>query len=431
MRNILARHWGLCGVLVFWLLLLAINVLDLFPSIQFRGIRYHGPDFDQYYTAGVVAQERLWHGLYPPDMATAPTPHDATLHPDVAAELARRGASSRVNNVAPPPLAVFALPLAALPFRTAYKFFAILQFAATVCFLILFRKECDEFRIQPVLSNALVLLVGTGLPAIESLMLANSTTFVALATILAFRSVRHSRTASSVFSFAMAGLLKGFSAVWAPALLVWKRWRIVFWGSVFGVIVLAMPHVLGAGLDIWQRFFSDVLHTANGTPYWVGDQNLGLPSFFAWLFRNGAMPRPLSVLLSAGLPILLTATYVLGWRASQSDETLAMGLSLFLATLLFQLFSPHCWPHYSFNIVGFLPLALSAAGLGKDCRLARGQWMSVGIVALAFALAWFPIGNAAKYVFHAPVLGFGRTFGYLLMLAWGFGTLIHLSFRHE
>ncbi len=431
MKKAFVRHWGLCGVLVFWLALLAVNVLDLFPRIQFRGIRYHGPDFDQYYTAGVVAQKRLWHGLYPPDMATAPTPHDATLHPDVAEELARRGASSRVNNVAPPPLAVFAWPLAALPFRTAYKFFAVLQFAATIWFLVLFRKECDEFLIPPLLSNILVLLVGTGLPVSESLMLANSTTFVALATILAIRSVRHHRTALSVFAFALAGLLKGFSAVWAPALLIWKRWRIVFWGAVCGMIVLAMPHFLGAGLDVWQRFFSDVLHTANGTPYWIGDQNLGLPSFFAWLFRKGTMPRFLSMILTVGQPILLVATYTLGWRASRFSETLAMGLSLFLSTLVFQLFSPHCWPHYAFNVVGFLPLILSASGVRNGCRLNGIQWFSVGIVVLAFVLSWFPIGNAAKYVLHAPILGFGRTFGYLLMLSWGFGTLVHMAFHHE
>ena len=431
MKNDLLRHWGLCGVLIFWLVLLAINVLDLFPGVRFRGIRYHGPDFDQYYTAGVVAQERLWHGLYPPDMGTASTPHGATLHPDVAAELARRQATSRVNNVAPPPLAVFAIPLAMLPFHMAYKAFAAVQFLATLWFLLLFRKECDEFRLPPNLANALVLVVGTGLPVCESLMLANSTTFVALATILALRSVRHSQTASSVFAFALAGLLKGFSAVWVPALVIWKRWRTILWGAVCGTIILTMPHLLGAGLDVWQRFFSDVLHTANGTPYWIGDQNLGLPSFFAWLYPNCPMPRPLSVVLAVGQPILLVAAYTLGWRASRFGETLAMGLSLFLATLSFQLFSPHCWPHYAFNVVGFLPLAFSASGVRTGCRLHGIQWFYVVIVALAFALSWFPIGNAAKYVCHAPILGFGRTFGYLLMLFWGFVTLIHMAFHHE
>ncbi len=424
------RHFGLILVLAFWAALAVLNVFDIAPSVKFRGMRFSGGDFGQYFMGGVVANEGIWGDLYPKDISTAPSPDKATITTRLAFELSKRKACSSWKYIYPPPLAVFLAPLDWLPFTVSRRLFTALLFGAVFWFLVRFRRGCDDWNLPSRLANLLILVIGTGLPVCESVMFANATPFIALSSLLALRSLRKNNVVGAVFSFALAGLFKGVSAVWIPALFLWRRWRILVAGLMVVVIVLALPHILGAPLDLWGQFLHDIIPGSRKL-YWIGDGNLGLPSFFAWLSGEKNLPFALKRILAFLQLLFLILSYALAWRVSRKDLPRAEGLSLFVSTIVFQIFSPICWPHYAFNVAGFLPLALSMAGIRSGLRLRGAQWVSSAIVALAFILAWYPIGNAAKYALHIPALGFGRTFGYLLMLAWGFGTLIHLSFRHE
>ena len=417
-------------VLAFWATLAVVNVFDIAPSVKFRGIRFSGGDFGQYYMGGVVASEGIWGDLYPTDISTAPSPDKASITARLASELSKRKASSSWKYIYPPPLSVFLAPLDWLPFTVSRRFFTALLFGAVFWFLVLFRRECDDWNLPPLLANLLILVIGTGLPVCESVMMANATPFIALSSLLALRSLRKNKVIGSVFSFALSGLFKGVSAFWIPALFLWRRWRILVAGSVVGMIILALPHVLGARINVWDQFIQEVVPGSRKL-YWIGDGNLGLPSLIAWLYGGRDLSTVLQRVLSYSQLLVLVIGYALAWQVSRKDSACAEGLGLFIATVTFQIFSPICWPHYAFNVIGFLPPILSASGIRNGRRLNSAQWFSVSIVVLAFALSWFPIGNAAKYVFHAPILGFGRTFGYLLMLAWGFATLIHMAFHHE
>ena len=424
------RQWGLLAVLAFWTAVAVVNLADLAPSVQFRGIRFSGGDFGQYYMGGVAANEGLWNELYPVDLATAPSPDKASVSPALAKALSDRNAGVSWKYIYPPPLAVFLAPLDWFSHTVSQRVFTTLLFGAVVWFLVLFRRECDDWNLPPFLANLLVLLVGTGLPVSESVLMANATPFIALASVLALRSLRGNRTAGAVFSFALAGLFKGVSAVWVPVLFLRRRWKILLAGIVAGAAVLVLPHLLGAPLDLWTTFLRDVVPGSRKL-YWVGDGNLGLPSLVAWLSGNGGLPAAAERILNVAQVAVLVSAYALAWRAGRNGAARAEGLALFLATLVFQLFSPLCWPHYAFNVVGFLPLCLSVAGVHAGRRLRGRQSISTVVLAIAFLLVWYPIGNLAKYAFHAPILGFGRTAGYLLMLFWALGTLVRLARNKE
>ncbi len=85
-RTSVASHGtiGIALVLVVWAVLFVVNVLELAPSIHFRGIRFSGGDFGQYFMGGVVANERIWDDLYPIDLATVPSPDKASIAPRLA-----------------------------------------------------------------------------------------------------------------------------------------------------------------------------------------------------------------------------------------------------------------------------------------------------------------------------------------------------------
>lgn len=424
------RHWGFAAVLAFWTVLLFVNVFELAPSLRFRGVRFGGGDFCQYYMGGVVAHEGMWTDLYPLDLAAAPRPDKSAVSARLSDAMKRRNAYVSWKFIYPPPLAVFIGPFDLLSFVAARKVFTCLLFGAVVWFLALFRSECDDWDLQPDLSNFLVLAVGTGLPVCESVMMANATPFVMLASLLALRSLRRNHAVGTVFSFALAGLFKGVSAVWVPLLFLRRRRRILAICIVAGAAVLILPHLLGAPLDLWKTFLRDVVPGSRKL-YWIGDGNLGLPSLLAWLSGGSGLSVAAKRSLGITQIAVLVSAYVLAWRAGRKDAATAEGLALFLATLAFQLFSPICWPHYACNVVGFLPLCLAVAGVHAGRRLRGQQWISTAVLAIAFLLVWYPIGNLAKYAFHAPILGFGRTAGYLLMLFWGLGTLVRLARNTE
>jgi hypothetical protein len=424
-RTSVASHGtiGIALVLVVWAVLFVVNVLELAPSIHFRGIRFSGGDFGQYFMGGVVANERIWDDLYPIDLATVPSPDKASIAPRLADALRCRGADVSWKYIYPPPLAVFLAPLDWISFPMARMVFSGILFGSFVWFIFLFRRECDDWNIPPMLSNLLVVAIGTGIPICESVMLANATPFVMLSSLLILRSIRRNRIAGSVLAFALAGLFKGISVAWVPILFLGKRWRILAAGVLVGCFVLSLPHLMGAPIGLWSTFLFDIIPESRKT-YWIGDGNLGLPSLIAWI-SGGRLSATVERLLAIAQFLLWGTVYGLAWRMSRTGKAYAEGLAIFLATLVFQLFSPLCWPHYACNIVGFLPLCLSLSGVRSSHRLCRRQWISLAVIAIAFLLVWYPIGNAVKYALRMPIFGFGRTFGYLLMLLWGLWSLCH------
>ncbi len=427
-NSFLKHQSGLIFVLITWLFLAITNLCNIPLFHHFRGATFSGGDFGQYYMGGVVANKCLWEHLYPVDLASSTSPDKSNITQFLAEELSKRNADVSWKYIYPPSLAVFLAPLDWMPFEISRMFFTILLFGSLVWFLILFRRECSDWNIPSKLSNLLVFFIGTGLPVCESIMMSNSTPFIALATLLALRSLRKNRMTGTVFSFALAGLFKGVSVVWIPILLLSRRWKIVLMGTLIGATVTVLPLLFGAKIDLWAIFFKDIIPGSRKL-YWIGDGNLGLPSFFAWLGSDETYTPSFIRMLPSIQIALLVFIYAIYRYASNKYRILLEGLVLFLSTVIFQLFSPICWPHYAFNIVGFIPILLSMAGVKENRCLYGFQRISSVIVLISFIFVWFPIGNAMKYLFHVPLFGFGRTFGYLLMLAWGLVALVRISLQ--
>ena len=422
MKRILFHYWGWLGALLFWCALLFINGLDLFPSLQFRGCRYVGVDFDQYYAAGIAAYCSLWDVMYPDPAhyTKGHRPAEAPYRESMATELQIRGASSQTKNIYPPPTALLFCPLGLWNYASAQRVFVVVLAISVICLLILLQRECQDLGIPLWAANTIVFFAATGLPVSESVMLRNITPAVGLFGILALRGIRSSHSFGTVAGFVGAGLTKGFSVAWIPALFAWKRWRTIAWGGVVAILTIILCRALGCKLGVWEEYAKDVLPISRGNLYRIGDSNLGFPSFFAWLFHWNSVPRPVSRVFTMTQLLCFGTAYGLSLKASRcrANVCFAQGIALFCSTLVFQTFSTVCWPHYSVNILPFLPVAIAAAGNRKASLL---------VLLVGFSMTWFPIGNAFKYLFHVPILGFGRFFGYVILIAWSFGELVRLT----
>ena len=65
------KNWAFFVVMAFWSALLLVNLMDFAPSVTFRGVRFVGIDFDQYYAAGVAAAGCVRTGAFLPYPAQA------------------------------------------------------------------------------------------------------------------------------------------------------------------------------------------------------------------------------------------------------------------------------------------------------------------------------------------------------------------------
>lgn len=417
MKNIV-RSWGLMGAAVFWLLVLSANLFHLLPSKAPRFLRFSGVDFEQYYAGGVVVQEKLWADMYADMSGLRPGqgPEMGVYSPKMREAVTRRGARGFIKNVNPPFSAPLFWPLSFFEFRSALHAYMAFSGACLLVFLVLFLRECRDYGLSDATSNLLVLLVGTGIPLAESVLMANSTLFVGFSALLVLRGLRKSRSAQTILGFAGAGLLKGFSVAWTPALFIWHRWKVLLVGLLLGVVVVALPFVLGATWQTYQTYIEDV-YPASRQLYFIGDGNLCIPSFLCWAFGWETMPSVVGQVLAGVQLVLFVTVYGLAFRR-RFDVHVPQGISLLAATLVFQVFSPVCWSHYAFNVMPFLPCALAVSRRSRYSLLA---------VLGGFSLCWIPIGNAAKYVLGMPVLGFGRLFGYLILLVWCVDELFRLK----
>ena len=100
-------------------------------------------------------------------------------------------------------------------------------------------------------------------------------------------------------------------------------------------------------------------------------------------------------------------------------ELVAFTLSsnLFLSLLIVLLFAPISWTHYILLLLPFFPTCL---------KLNTGRKL-LSLYCIGWSLVWFPIGNMIKYLCKLPILGYGRTLGYICLLIWGLFTLWNLS----
>lgn len=430
LKTCVFQYWGKAIVILGWIAICAINISDSrclknLPGRRF--LRFSGQDFDQYYAAGVAVREGLWDELYPDPshFVKGIRPANSPYRPAMHSALQRRGATEQTKNIYPPPTAFLFWPLALFGFQTARLLFFAALVAGVIGCVNLLRKECDEFGISPTTSGILEVMAGLGPPMLESVSNGNVSVFICLSVFFAMRGIRRNHVAKTVAGFLVAGLTKGFAAVWVPALFLWKQWRTVVVGAVVGGFLLIVATLLGCGIGPWREYISDVLPVSRNYLRMISDGNLCLPSFFAWTFHWEdwtQIPPGFSRLLTTAKWAVYVLAYGLGAKAAHRNRTIGQALSLCAVTLAFQTFSTISWSHYAVNAIPFLPAAFAAS---------RGSRLSRSAILAGYALCWFPIGNAAKYMLGIPVLGYGRLFGYLTLIVCSLAIMAFGMSRHD
>ena len=449
-HRLVRHHWGWIPVFAVWGLISTVNLCGK-PSPEFghgdRFLVYSGQDFDQYYAAGVAVADHLCKELYPDPsyfvkgVRPASAPYRKRMHE----ALKKRGAWEQTKNIYPPPTALLFWPLSWWDFLTARRIFFLIEVISVFLLLWLVYRESKDLAFPPWAGNLLVAVVGSGTPIFESVANGNVSVFIAIATMLVVRGIRLSRTVQTVSGFVFAGLTKGYSAVWIPALLLWKQWRTIACGAIVGTTVLVAASFLGAGVDVWKEYLFDVLPISRNYLRMINEGNLCYPSFFSYIagWKTWTdIPAWFSVGMKVAKWILYVLAYSLGFFASRRNLLAGQTLSLLVATMVFQTFSTICWPHYGILVVPFLPTAIvvalkrepgvrihSMSATVSDARSSPVRKTSLLVLLFGFSLVWFPVGNTLKILLGCPVLGYGRLFGYAVLTGWALSELFQNAIK--
>lgn len=250
---------------------------------------------------------------------------------------------------------------------------------------------------------------------VHAVSASNISPLIMLAIALVVNGILKNQTAAIVFGYIFVAITKGYSVFWVPLLLIVKKWKIVLWGGVFSILLL-IASIVVLGLENHLDFFSRIIPESICL-YWIGDGNIGLPSLFAFLSgKSDGVPIPVPLSLSIVQYGFLLMTYFLVFRKKHFSVS-AWILGLFLSLLIVLLFAPISWTHYILLLLPFFPTCL---------KLNTGRKL-LSLYCIGWSLVWFPIGNMIKYLCKLPILGYGRTLGYICLLIWGVFTLWNLS----
>lgn len=413
--RLLFSNWGIFAVVIFWLCVIFANVCCQNASPD--RLKIGKTDFAQCYMGGVAVATGLTECLYPESHGDVLFLSGTVKEPLNSCLLERKWYRSTVY-IYPPPFALLLAPFAFLSYKAAFIIFSAVNFLAVFATLLLFKKHARRLFPQEKakwLINTFVFLTGCSLPMIHAITTANITPLITWVVAVTLDGILQNKTAPIVFGYLFAAVTKGFSVFWVPLLLIVKKWKIVLWGGILSILILGAS-ILVLGLDNHLDFFHRVIPESICL-YWIGDGNLGLPSLFAFLSgKSNGTPVPAPFGLSIVQYACLLLTYCLVYQKRKFSIS-AWILGLFLSLLIEQLFSPICWPHYMLLLVPFLPAGLK---LNKQRNL-------LFLYCIGWSLAWFPIGNMLKFVCQFPLLGYGRTLGYVCLLVWGVITLWNLS----
>lgn len=413
--RLLFSNWGILSVIGFWLCIIFANVFcqNELPN----KLKLSKTDFAQCYMAGLSVATGLTDCLYPESQGDVLF-LSGTVKEPLHTRLLDRNWNRSTVYIYPPPFALLLTPFGFLSYPVAFFFFSIINFLAIFIVLLLlqkhlyifFRKEKPERFISP-----LIFLMGCGLPMVHAVSASNISPLIMLAIALVVDGILKNQTAAIVFGYIFAAITKGYSVFWVPLLLIVKKWKIVLWGGVFSILLL-IASIVVLGLENHLDFFSRIIPESICL-YWIGDGNIGLPSLFAFLSgKSDGVPIPVPLSLSIVQYGFLLMTYFLVFRKKHFSVS-AWILGLFLSLLIVLLFAPISWTHYILLLLPFFPTCL---------KLNTGRKL-LSLYCIGWSLVWFPIGNMIKYLCKLPILGYGRTLGYICLLIWGVFTLWNLS----
>jgi hypothetical protein len=312
--------YGLAGALTTILLLFAWNT---------RSDPSWGYDLDAYIDAArrLVGSLPLYQGFT----------QDGPFRPDVGGAY-----------LYPPPLAVLLMPLASLDPSIQLTTWTVAHVLALVA-------ACWLMPVGPWVRVLCLLLGGFGFPFLSDMVLGNVSTFVLLATVLAWRWLdRPAGSAALAAGIALRPTLGLVLLLW----LLQRAWQPLAWALMAGLALIAVTLPV-VGIDGYLGYVALIRNLSV-------DVGVHLNSSLGSVAWRSGLPADLAdVLLLAGYPMALAVVVL----ASRLDREAA-----FVTAATAPLLAPLLWGHYLLSLL--VPVALLVQrGHLWVAALPLGFWM--------------------------------------------------------
>ncbi len=340
-------------------------------------------DFTAYYVAAQVLLRGMPEALYYPDPVGSLLAQASVQHPwiDVAVE---SGVANPNYYLYPPLFAVTMLPLAFVPYATAFAIWLGVNVGFLAASLALFLAGR---RKSLMVAAACVVVAGTFHPIWHHLKIGQSSLLVLFLLALTLRLLLRGRDAAAGFALAGAILLKLTPGILLVLLAARRRWNALA-AAVAGVLLLSLISSLVAGVGPQMTYFGEMVPLLGaGTAFYPNQSLNGLITRLLGLgdYRKAdlsldlAAPRILGIV--GGLVVIgLSMAAVIRRRREGSPEAIEDGFAaLVIASLMA---SPISWEHH--YVLALLPAWILIRRWGMQGAAWRGGPLVAGS-ALALA----------------------------------------------
>ncbi len=215
--------------------------------------------FDALYRAASIAKNGQWHSLYAqPDAARS---HGLEAH-----VTSNHGLEARATSfIAPPHVAVAALPLAWLNYHTAQWIWLGLSLLAAWWAILAAGRILELLDGRPTrLSGILVLVLAISPLVHHCVRMGNLSCVVAMFLAIAIVALLKNRSSRTGLAAALASAGSAVAWVFAPLLLVLRRWHAIAAGLL--VTAIAAASLLVTGVGPWRQWAMDALPNLASKP---------------------------------------------------------------------------------------------------------------------------------------------------------------------
>jgi hypothetical protein len=408
-----AGLWFVCAISFVWLV-----IVVPFLSLHNDGIEpFFSPankgnqDLANYYMAGSIVLEKDFKSLYPVPKEgiqhNVGWPDCSTVKPDYARLADEKGVEDSFRFILPPPSAALFVPFALLPYPLArWVWVGFLGLCLWGCCGTSYHitRKCGGTRT----AGMIWWMVWAFSPlALKALRTANSTPILALAMGAAAIGVFTNKTVLAIIGCILAGLLKGTSIIFAPLLLLMKRFLIIGWGAILVILINAVTLAL-AGFGAYEEFFISVYPSTQTVDPLVDNQSVYgfLYRIFGEVIQQKTVMETVNIL---GL-ILMTAFIALLWKLRDdiANNYRSFNASVVGLVGLYLIFRPYNWGHYALCCIPFMaPLWIS---------IKQPLWKAAMLISIS--LLWMPwVGIRGGTLLSAEPLTSHMLIGEIILIA--------------
>ena len=291
-----------------------------------------------------------------------------------------------------PPFEAFLLsPLAALPFRTAFRIWGLINAAVWLLLIVLLRRYLPWPR--ELLGYTFLWLLFA--PLAVALYQGQSSIILVALFAITFLHLKNGRTFSAGVALGFGLIKLQFALPFALIFLLRRQWRFLA-GFLFSAAVLTVLSIAAMGpmaILKYPKFLLTVVANPQDVSY---GSVVDMPTVHGFLFAllGHGIDRTALSIISAFLSFLLLGLVALGWRSTPSDS--ATDLSFAAAICASLVTSSHIYTHDFSPLI--LSMFLAAAHVGTQSMRLR-----IGLV-LSLAMFWSGVVYFVCVAWHCMYL---------------------------